>query len=55
MATFMNKENKMNKQEIRNRVDIEIDNFILYYTSDDKEREKMREVADNFIEDVYED
>jgi hypothetical protein len=51
----MNKENKMNKQEIRNRVDIEIDNFILYYTSDDKEREKMREVADNFIEDVYED
>lgn len=42
----------MEKKEI---VSIEIMNFINYFTSDDKEREDMYEVLDDFMKEVYED
>jgi len=32
-----------------------IENFILHYTSDDKEREKMLKARDDFMKEVYED
>lgn len=44
----------MNKTDLKNRVESEIDNFILFYTSNDKEREEMREVLQDFMNEVYE-
>jgi len=41
----------MNKE----RIHTEILNFILYYTSDDDERENLTEVLEDYIEEVFED
>ena len=40
----------MNRREI---VEMEIENFILYFTSDDKERADMMEVLKVFMDEVY--
>ena len=50
----METKNQQNLQ-VKNKVEMEIDNFILYYTSDDKEREDMQKVAEDFMNEIYED
>jgi len=41
---------KFSKKEI---AEMEIDNFIIFYTSDDKERESMRAVLKNYMREGY--
>ena len=41
--------------DYRTVVNSEIENFILYWTSDDKERERMLKARDDFMREVYED
>ena len=40
--------------EEKERIEMEIDNFILYFTSDDIEREQMRETLKVFMKEVFE-
>ena len=35
--------------------DLEIRNFILFFTSDDDERERMNKVADVYMKDMFEE
>jgi hypothetical protein len=43
------------KDKVKDKVEREIENFILYYTSDWKEREKILKALPGFMEEVYED
>lgn len=33
-------------------IELELENFILYYTSDDKERDNMRKVLKNYLKEA---
>jgi hypothetical protein len=41
--------------EQREIIAMEIDNFILYFTSSDSERKQMQRAAQDYMEEVYED
>ena len=38
----------------RNNIQAEIENFILYFTSDEKERKEMAECLNDYFEEVWE-
>jgi len=42
-------------EEEREYIKGQIENYILYFTSDDKERKQMLNVLEDFMEEVYED
>ena len=44
-----------NERLLKEEFSGKVENFILYYTSDDKERERMFEVLKDFMNEVYED
>jgi len=40
--------------EKANQIRQEIENYILFYTSDEEERQKMLKVLNDFMDEVYE-
>lgn len=44
----------MDRNEFKSHIENEIYNFIDYFSSDDKERIDMKEVADRYMEEVFE-
>jgi len=43
------------EEEYRNKIKMEIENYILYYTSDDEERKQMLITLDDYMEEAYEE